>query len=163
MLTMEVPLDVLMYPCGEEDNVIIDCGNGYCAVKRPHEAWRMETKPNQDRQLEQMLASSTKTKQLENVKRLWEAEYTKFVKDGSVLTGPGYYPHYIEDPEFFEEDIFWVMLYKGELSAADEAWIKNSRELIEKYHVLYEEEERTRINKSRKPGKGDSNGFINQT
>jgi hypothetical protein len=167
MLTREVPPDILMYPYGEDDTVVVDCGGGYCAVKRPHEAWAMEKNPDHDWQFKQFLNGSNKTEQLKDVMRSWEAEYKTFVKDGSVLAGPGYYPYYISTPDFFEKDISWVMQFKGELSAADQAWIKNSKDLIEKYHALYEEKIQKIYCKGRAnapgKGKGDSDGFINQT
>jgi hypothetical protein len=139
MLTKEVPSAIKMYPCTEEDTVFVDCGDGYCAVKRPYQAWAMGKSPDHNRQFNQFFNSTNKTEQLKDVIQKWQAEYAKFVQDGTLLAGPGYEPYYISNPNFFEEDISWAMQFDGELSPADRAWIKNTRELIEKYHAVFKE------------------------
>jgi hypothetical protein len=115
--------------------MIVNCGGGYQAVKRPHEDWRME---KADSGWDAFYNSTAKTDQLKSIMRDWQAEYAKFVKEGAVVFEPGDSPCYIQYPDIFDNDLEYVMQFSGELSPADEAWIRNTRELIEKYHRLYE-------------------------
>ena len=51
---------------------------------------------------------------------------------------------FFENPEIFEEEVSALDDDLGELSETDLAWIKNTRELIRKYHVLVYENKETK-------------------
>jgi hypothetical protein len=140
MLVKQVPIDIpILHPCSEEDTLYVDCGDGYCAVKRPYQKWVMETVPTQDQQFRKFFKSTNKTEELKDIMKKWQVEYAECVKDGAVLVESSNL-YYISYPDLFEGDIKWVMQFDGELPLTDQAWIKNTRELIEKYHTLFEEE-----------------------
>jgi hypothetical protein len=142
MLTKPVPLEVRQYPYPSDENVIIDTGDGYYAVKRPGFDWEMERKRSHAEIEEEFYRLTSKSEILDMTQREWRKEYQNNVREGKIREDrrEQYITGYIASPFLFDERIAWLEKFSGELDPAGEAWIKNTRELIEKYHVLYERE-----------------------
>jgi hypothetical protein len=138
MLTRTVPPEALMY-AGQGD-AIVDCADGYSAVRRDGE-WGIERNRSHVELEADFYRLTPKAEILDMIRREWEAEYRENVRDGNIRKDRKevYITGFIGWPPFFEEEIAWLEKFNGELSPADGAWIKNTRELITKYHVLYEE------------------------
>jgi hypothetical protein len=136
MLT--IPVDALL--CPYPGNVIIDCEDG-CAVKRDGD-WRMEPKYTHAELEAEFYRSTTKAEMLETLQNEWRREYAENVRDGEIRKDrkEHYLVGYIASPEYFDERIAGLEKFRGELTPADKAWIKNTRELIAKYHELYEKD-----------------------
>lgn len=127
-----------MYPA--QDDVIIDCGDGYSAVRRDGE-WETERNRSHAELEANFYRLTGKAEILDMTRREWEREYRENVSDGKIREDRKeiYLVGYISNPAFFDERIAYLDRFGGELTAADLAWIKNTRELVEKYHALYEE------------------------
>jgi hypothetical protein len=137
MLTQTVPPEAFLYARPERENVIVDCGE-YSAVRRDGE-WTTERNRNHAALEAEFYRTTTKAEILEMTQREWEREYQENVKDGEIRKEDVHYIiGYIHNPSLFDERTAWLDKFQGELTPADEAWIKNTRELIGKYHDLYE-------------------------
>lgn len=83
------------------------------------------------------------------IKGKFEKEFTEFKDFLNGKLGISFYTYcfwfyrklfYIESPEFFEDEVKDITTHYGDdISFADYAWIKNTRELIAKYHGIFTE------------------------
>jgi hypothetical protein len=139
MLAKPIPPKVGIY--SHLENVIVDCG-GYCAVKREGQDWQMEWKRSHAELEEEFYRTTKKAEMLDTFRRRWNEEYRNNVRDEKIREDRReyYITGYIDAPFLFDRDMAYLEKFTGELSPEDEAWIKNTREVIQKYHALYEAE-----------------------
>ena len=118
-------------------------------TKRPTEFTYPEEESiwfNNNPEKRQKLFAPTKREMFEIIKKGFAKELTEFQDfiNGKLEMSPDLYYkwfhrslYYIEFPELFEKDIEGLGNYQGDdLSSADQAWIKNTSKLIEKYHEV---------------------------
>jgi hypothetical protein len=139
MLTNPVPPEVSRY--SHLKNVIVDCGD-YCAVKREGQDWQMERKRSHGELEADFYRTTQKAEMLDTFRREWNEEYRNNIRDEKIREDrrEKYITGYIGSPFLFDRDMAYLGKFAGELSPEDEAWIKNTREVIQKYHALYEAE-----------------------
>jgi hypothetical protein len=125
--------------CREGGNAVVDCGK-YSLVKHGDEEWTESANLTMAQHEYLFYESTDKTDMFKLVQKDWNKEYAQHVIDGKLTPGPNHGVFYIYNPVFFDRDIDNLAKFKGDLSPADQAWVKNTRELINKYHVEYETE-----------------------
>jgi hypothetical protein len=123
--------------CREGENAVINCGK-YSMVKHGDGDW-IESANLTMAQHEYLFYESTnKNEMLELTKQSWDREYRTCINNGKIVSL--HEAFYIGNPAFFDRDIDMLKKFKGNLSLADQAWIKNTKELIKRYYALYEKE-----------------------
>jgi hypothetical protein len=137
MLSQAIAYDVFQY--SSPGDLVVNCGK-YSAVQRDGR-WTMERNRTLAELESEFYRTTSKADILKTTRSDWQRECEKNVKDGKIREDRKeyYITGFIDAPFLFDEKIARLECFSGELTPADEAWIKNTRELIEKYHVLYEE------------------------
>jgi hypothetical protein len=123
------------------ENAVVDCGD-FSAVKRDGGEWQMERNRSHAELENDFYRTTSKSEMLDSFRGQWEKEYSGNTRDGKLREDRKefYIAGYIGFPALFEKDMAWLEKFSGKLSPADEAWVKNTRETIAKYHALYQKE-----------------------
>jgi hypothetical protein len=109
--------------------------------------WRTEKNKPEKQLFCEFLDEYSKQEMLMDLQKEFAAEFDQYAaylkgekRDPEFYILRGCRLYYIPFPRMFEDRLEYIGQFAGEFTAADMAWINNSRELINAYHQIYEGE-----------------------